>query len=1181
MEDIVSRVEEIVDNMIHWHVHTTYSFLDGFNFPSAAAKRAKELGMTHLCITDHNHLGGVLDFQKACKEEGIVPVLGCEMYWTYDTKILSLDSDGRREWAMESARKQGFDIDGEIYKLEHPVSEKTGKPLKARKAPVSEVNKLLEPYAYNTKQYHIILLAINQTGWQNLVKLQSEAAERCTYNGRFCCDDTMLANYSEGLVFTTACVGNVVPHYIENHEYEKAKEQIETWHNIFGDRMFLEIQPLNIEEQRMTNMFYMNWSKELGIKLVATTDAHYTLKSDWDDHDTLLCVGIGKKKADEDRMHYSNDYWIKSYAEMIEDFETQTQDMANDFGSVLNVEAYKEAYVEALANTNLIADLVEDIKLGSEVDLFPNVEVPNGFTPEEHLRVESYKGLYRYKNKKQEIHLPTYEKRLYDELNIINGKGYAPYMLAVKEYVDWANDNGCPTGPGRGSAAGALTLFTNGITKVIDPIENNLLFFRFLTADRTSPPDIDTDFSYENRHKVIEHLEDKYGKDHVSHIGTYTELGVKNGLKDVGRVLDIDFGVMNNITKKIDEWCDKPELYFKDLDNLQGSDKEDERIAWREFRDYEEQYAELFRLARRFEGIPRNCGVHASGILITPMPVSDLFPTRVDPKEGTTVTLYTGPQLEELKAIKFDILGLKTLSVIDRTLKSIDPDLTFEDLYEQVDVNDPYVFEMIQGKNTEGVFQIESNLFKGMIEDIIPTSLNDIVVLNALGRPGPLKAGMPKSYALRKNGLEEAVEPLRDTWEFVSDTFGTIAYQEQIMLIAKRVAGFNDNQSDSYLRKAFAKKKKDKMAQCRQWFIYGKINEEAPEGYDKNNKNQPDYDSKAKYGPAIIGGIQNGYKESELIAFWTNIEGFADYLFNKSHAACYGYIGVLTAWLKRYYPAKYMAALLSMQGDQAKIDAYIKVSRNMEITVKAPDINLSSIDFSEVNGEILYGIASVKGVGASSIPSILENRPYIDLEDAMNKKVLNKKTGNALISAGAFDFYNPNRYSLIEEFRTIRKDAFDPDNVVPPAEEWSEEACIALERELLGAPVTYVPWWDTIKANETFMTQFTLTKVSEKKDRNGNMMAFVEGTSRGCEISGVVFARTYCANVDMFDMQRNTLITITGKKDEKGKMIVNAVADSNAEIKVPRQRKAPAKKVSNDNKPSFLEDFCVRLEDVM
>jgi DNA polymerase-3 subunit alpha len=1137
--EMANRLEE--KDMVHCHVHTEYSLLDGYNRCDAGAKRAAELGMKALAMTDHNHVGGAITFQKACKKHGIKPLLGLEAYWTRDTNILSQPKDVRDEWAIQQARDAGYDIDAAIYNIENPISEKTGKALKPKKITKTELNELIAPYQYNTKQYHIILIAINQKGWSNLVRIQSEAAAKCTFNGRFLCDDEMLAKYSEGLIMNTACIGNVVPRLINEGKYDEAEAQIDKWHAIFGERFFIEIQPLNIQEQWLSNLQMVQWAQEKNINLVATTDVHYTLKEDHEDHDTLLCIGTGRLKADENRMRYSNDFWIKSYDEMIETFQLQSDCMKEAYGDAFDEMQYATSVISALSNTNLIASMVGDIKLGSDKDLFPNLTIPFGLTPEGYLTMKCFQNLYKYKKKHQEINVRVYERRLNEELHVINSKGFAPYILTVEDYITWANNNGCPTGPGRGSGAGSLVLFLMNITKIIDPIKYNLLFFRFLTMDRTAPPDIDTDFEYYGRDSVIRYLEEKYGSACVSHIGTYIELGVKSGLKDIGRVLSIDYGVINTLNKKVDEWSDKPELYFKDLDALKESSRPYEKKAWEEFNQYETEYPELFRLARAFEGVPRNTSVHASGILITPMPVNELFPTR-KADNGKSVTFYTGPQLEDLKAIKFDILGLKTLSVIKQTLEAIDEKLTFDDLYEMVDIEDPQLYEMIQQKKTEGLFQIESNLFKGMFEEIIPTTENDIIVTNALGRPGPISAGMPKSYALRKNGHEVAVEPLRGTWEFVSDTYGTIAYQEQIMLIAQKVAGFDDNQSDSYLRKAFAKKKKDKMDMCRQWFIYGKLNEEAPEGYDVKNPNQPAYDVECNHGPAIPGGIANDYTEKELVAFWTNIEGFADYLFNKSHAACYAYICILTAFLKKYYPAKFMAALLSIQED--KVDIYTKVAREMGIEIRTPDINLSGEGFKAVGNSILYGLRTVKGVGANSVPAIVENRPYANLEEAMTKipkKNFNKTVCKALIKAGAFDFENNNRHSMLNNFFEIKKDA---------AEErlnelaYTESACIDFEKEVLGTAITFLPWWDEVKIGTTIVVKMVMTKVTEKTDKNGRLMGFIDGTIDGCAVRAIAFTRQYCASMDKFDMSRHEEVYLKGKKDDKGAFMVSSVVEA-------------------------------------
>lgn len=778
----------------HLHVHTWYSFLDGLSSPATLAKRAKELGMTALAITDHNHIGGVYDFQEACQEEGIKPILGCEMYYTPDTNILSLSADERTELAIQKATKAGIEIPEKIN---------------GKKITKTQIKELIADYQYPTKQYHILFLAMNQKGWNNLVKLQSEASEKCTYNGRFICDLPMIRKYNEGLIATTACVGSYPAQMINHNKISVAEAWIDEMHDIFGDRFYLEIQPLPIEEQLNVNMIYEVWGQQKGIKLIATNDVHYANKEDHDNHDTLLCMSTGALKSQEDRMRYTNDFWLRSANEMLEAFAIQANMINNDsdFDFIEQDsldEHYVKTYKQAMMNTMEIAERIDtNIKLGSDVDLFPELDIPNKLTAEQYLTLLSYKGLYRYLNKEHILSRRLYEDRLSYELDIICKKGFAPYMLAVYEYVNWCKSNDIPVGPGRGSAAGSLCLFSIGVTQNIDPIKYKLLFSRFLTEDRTSPPDVDCDFSYYGRDKLIKHLEDKYGAEKVCHIGTYTVLGVKSGIKDVGKVFDMDFGLRNQICKQIDQILDTPNLKFKDLDALADGNENDQK-KYQQFKSLENEYPELFRLARVFEGIPKNMGIHASGILVTPMPVNDLFPTRFDTKSGCRVALYTGPQLEHLKAIKFDLLGLKTLDVLDITVKSIDPTKKLDDWYDKIDITDPNLFNTIASGQTDGIFQLESDLFKNAIKSLIPDNINDINALTSYNRPGPLSAGMDKAYNRRKHGLEEAKEPLPNTWEIVKDSYGTIIYQEQTMLIAQKVAGFNDNQSDSYLRKGMA-----------------------------------------------------------------------------------------------------------------------------------------------------------------------------------------------------------------------------------------------------------------------------------------------------------------------------------------------------------------------------------------
>lgn len=776
-------------DFVHLHFHTSYSFLDGYNPIKKAVSRIKELGMSACAITDHNSLAGIPEFQAECINNNIKPILGLEGYYTWDIKECSKTLEERQADALNRAIEAGVLPDNYLE-------------TKHKKKDYLET---IKNYMYDTKQYHIILLAINQIGWHNLVKLQSEASRLCTFNGRFLCDNILLRKYSEGIICQSACIGSPMAQLLINNRIEEAEQLILEWKDIFKDRFYLEIQPLNIPEQRLVNLKYMELCKKHNINPVATNDVHWTNYSDYEDHDTLLCIGTNKKKNDTNRMKYSNDFWIKSKEEMISSFNNQLKTINEEYNNQYN-NSYIDFYMEALNNTNVIANRIDNnIKLGSDKPLFSDVKVPHNLTPEQYLRLLAWNGLYKYLSNNKELDTRIYEKRLAFELDIIINKGFAPYIIAVYEYTNWAKTHDCPIGPGRGSAAGSLVLFSIGITNNIDPIKYNLLFSRFLTKDRTAPPDIDIDFDYNNRDNVIVHLEEYYGKEKVAHIGTYTTMGVKSGLKDVGRVLDMPFDLVNNqICKKIDEInIDQTTPTFKDYDSLKdGNDNEQKQ--WIEFNKLEKQNKELFRLARAFEGIPRNFGVHASGILVTPCDVNDYVPTRLDKNTGVTITLYTGPQLEEYNFIKYDILGLKTISIIQDTLKLINEELSIENLYDCVDITDSQLYEYISDKNTDAMFQIESNLMKKIIDEIKPTEFNDIVAINAIARPGPISVGMDKEYANVKNGIENIKFPLKGIDNILKETYGTILYQEQLMAISKQVSGFNDGQADSITRKIIA-----------------------------------------------------------------------------------------------------------------------------------------------------------------------------------------------------------------------------------------------------------------------------------------------------------------------------------------------------------------------------------------
>lgn len=445
---------------VHIHLHTYYSLLDGMGSPEERVLRAKELGMKAIAITDHNHLGGCLEFQAACKKHGLKPLLGVELYWTWDSNIISLPKEERDKIAINKAKEAGVEITSKMKK--------------------AEINQLIEPYKYDTKSYHIILIAKNQTGWRNLVKLQSEASDKGLFNGRYHCDNEMLRKYSEGLICTTACIGSVIGEHFLKNEDEVAYKQFEELIDIFGnENLFVEIQGLEWREQYKVNLKLIEMANKYNVKVIATNDVHYTFKEDHDDHDTLLCIGTGKFKEQTDRMKYDHEFWLRDYMEMIEAFK-RNDDSAK----------YLTIVQEALDNTNLLASMVDDnINLGSEVPLFTKTNIPAKFTDEKYLSYKCWNRLYKYLAKHPEFNRKEYEARLNWELFVINSKGYAPYMLTVDEFIDWANSNGCPTGPGRGSAAGSLVLFLLGITKIIDPIQNGLLFSRFLTMDRTALPD--------------------------------------------------------------------------------------------------------------------------------------------------------------------------------------------------------------------------------------------------------------------------------------------------------------------------------------------------------------------------------------------------------------------------------------------------------------------------------------------------------------------------------------------------------------------------------------------------------------------------------------------------------------------------------------------------------------------
>ena len=1080
-------------NIVHTHVHTDASLLDGLSSIKDLVAKAKSLGMTSLAITDHNSLGNAYSFWNECNANGIKPLLGNELYYTHDTNILSLPVEERDAIAIEKAKEAGVEI-----------------PEKAKK---KDVANLLEPYKYDTKGYHILFIAMNQTGWVNLMKLSGEASDKCTYNGRAHCDLNMIRKYNEGLICTTACLGSYLDQCIVNDNIDEAKAYLEELKDIFSDRLFIEVQPLNDVEQIKANLELINLSNEYDIKLVTGTDSHYVDKEDHYIHDILLCIGTGAKLKDEVRFRFENEFWFMSYDEVIEHYESQIR-----LGGIEDVYAYECAIQESIDNTHILADMVEDVKLKSDKPIMPNFEVPKGFTTETYLSTQCWIALYKYlkDSGKQDLRA-KYEERLRHELNVICTKGYAAYFLIVQDFIEWGNNNGCPFGPGRGSAAGSLVAFLLGIVKGTDPIEYDLLFFRFLTMDRKALPDIDSDVSRLDRQKVIDYMEHKYGLENTCQVGTWTMVGVKNGLKDVARVLDLPFAEANELTKSFDDG-----ITWKDIDAMEGEQRETIALL-------EKKYSEIFRVARKLDGCKRNCGIHAGGFIAAPETINTFVPTRT--VKGRKVSIWDKNEVEDAGLCKIDLLGLATTSIINLCTKFIENTtgirITLDDLYNNKDIRmDNNVLEMIQREQTESVFQFESNLFKSIIKQMQPSSFEDCIALTSIARPGPLDAGLDKAFCDGKHGIKLLECPLGN-FDYLSKTYNCVIYQEQPMMLVKDVAGFSDNQADSYLRKGMAKGKANLIALCREWFINGK--------------------EKDEHGEAIKGGVANGYDAEVLAQYFDDLMGSAKYLFNKSHATSYSLNSIITAWLKYYYPVEFYASVLSIQDNEEKRVKYMEtIEEQFGIVTRCPDINKSTTFFTPDpdTNSILFGLNNIKGVGDAALSEIIAGQPYESLEDFLNrtpKKSVNKKVVMSLIKAGAFDCFNQNRYALINEFYRIRKVKDEPyDESL-----FNTSSYMEFESETLGTPLTAKPWFSNVEIDTCCSFDAKIVKVTEKYDRNNKLMAFVqvETVEDNIPLELVVFSSTYARTVNYFDINDYEYIHVTGKKSDKAKVIVNKVKE--------------------------------------
>lgn len=905
---------------VHLHVHSEYSLLDGANRIKDLPVRAKELGMDSIAITDHGVMYGVIDFYKACKKENIKPIIGCEVY---------------------VAPRSRFDKEAGI----------------------------------DNKYYHLILLAKNNKGYQNLSKLVSLGfIDGYYYKPRV--DLEILEKYSEGLICLSACMAGALSQALMNNNFEKA-EEVALWHKrVFKEDYYIEIQNNGYKNQVIINQKLIKLARKLDIPLVATNDSHYLKKEDKYNHEVLLCIQTGKRMSDTDRMSFEEgELYVKSPEEMSEYF--------------LN-------FPDSIENTVKIAEKCNvEFEFGNSI--LPNYDVPKEFKTHydflEKLCMDGLKKRYGKFIPKEYIERAKYE------LNIIKKMGYVDYYLIVWDYIHYAKTHDIPVGPGRGSGAGSILAYSIEITD-IDPMKYNLLFERFLNPERVSMPDFDVDFSDEQRQEIIDYVCNKYGNSHVSQIITFGTLAAKNAIRNVGRALDIPLAETDKIAKMIPN-----EVHITIKKAL------DQNIELRNLYQNESKIKNLLDVSMALEGMPKNTSTHACGVVITKEPVDNYVPLYV--RDGQNATQYIMTTLEELGLLKMDFLGLRTLTVIKDTKKMVKKNLGIDVEFDK-EMDDKEVYRLWHEGKTCGIFQFESQGMKSFMQELKPDSLEDLIAGVSLYRPGPMDQ-IPRYVKGKLTGEYEythsSLEPI------LKVTYGCMVYQEQVMQIVRDLAGYSLGRAD-LVRRAMGKKKLDVMAKERDVFINGQVDEN---------------------GNIIVPGcIRNGIDEKSANKIFDEMAEFAKYAFNKSHAACYAVVSYQTAFLKRYYPAEFMSAMLnSYLGNLDKVPIYIDECKALGIRILKPDINISELKFIVDNsclkeeninrvGDIRFGLGSIKNVGIAPVEIIINERikngkfkSFVDFCERISGEAVNKKCIESLIKAGAFDEFKENRNTLLSSFESI------------------------------------------------------------------------------------------------------------------------------------------------------------------
>ena len=1007
------------------------------------------------------------------------------------------------------------------------------------------------------RYYHLVLLAENEEGYANLTKIVSKGfVEGYYYKPRV--DKELLRKYHKGIIALSACLAGEVARFLTKGLYEEAKKTALEYQEIFGEgNFFLELQDHGIPEQGLVNQQLFKMSEETGIELVATNDIHYTYAEDAKPHDILLCIQTGKKLSDENRMRYDGgQYYVKSEEEMLRLFPYAKQ---------------------ALENTQKIADRCHvEIEFG--VTKLPKYDVPDGYTYWEYLQKLCYEGLEkRYGDPSEEL-----KDRLSYELETIHQMGYVDYFLIVWDFIKYAKDHGISVGPGRGSAAGSIVSYCLEIT-TIDPIRYQLLFERFLNPERVSMPDIDVDFCYERRQEVIDYVTRKYGKDCVAQIVTFGTLAARGVIRDVGRVMDLPYAYVDSISKMIPQelgiTIDKALKMNPDLKKLYDTD---------------ETVTNLIDMAKRLEGLPRHCSMHAAGVVICQKPVDEYVPLS-RAADGTITTQFIMTTLEELGLLKMDFLGLRTLTVIQNAVllaRRKQPELNIN----QIDYNDQKVLDYIGTGKTDGVFQLESAGMKGFMKELKPHNLEDVIAGISLYRPGPMDF-IPQ-YIRGKNDSSSITYDCPQLEPILAPTYGCIVYQEQVMQIVRDLAGYSLGRSD-LLRRAMSKKKAAVMEKERKIFIYG--DEET----------------------GVPGCIKNGIDEQTANKIYDEMIDFAKYAFNKSHAAAYAVVSYQTAWLKYYFPVEYMAALMtSVIDNPSKVSEYIYACRQMNIKILPPDINKGEANFSVDGGDIRYGLAAIKSIGRPVIKAIVEDREELglfqNLEDFITrlsaKNILNKRTIENLIKAGALDTLGGTRkqfmsiYVQIVDHVTQEKknsmvgqmtlfDLVSEDQKeefqirMPDVGEYSKETLLAFEKEVLGIYVSGHPleayeekWKKSISATtadfqldeETGHTKVhdgakeiiggMITEKTIKHTKTNQMMAFITVEDLLGTVEVVVFPRDYEKNRDYLEADSKVFVRgrVSEEDDKPSKMICEKI--------IPFERTKKELWIQFPDKATFLDE---------